>query len=62
VFKYDGNDGPEGTKVNDLRAGMLLSQLRVLRFGLVQDGDAEIGVFPEREEVFVSGETFDNDC
>jgi hypothetical protein len=33
------------------------SQLLQLRlFGLHQDGDVGIGVFPEREEIFVSGE------
>jgi hypothetical protein len=31
-----------------------LVQLRVLRLGLLQDGD--VGVFPEGEEVFVGGE------
>ena len=32
-----------------------LLQLRVLGFGLLQDRDVGIGVFPQREEVFVSG-------
>jgi hypothetical protein len=31
-------------------------QLRVLGFGLLQDGDVGVGVFPEREEIFVGGE------
>jgi hypothetical protein len=31
-------------------------QLRVLRLGLLQDGDVGVGVFPEGEEVFVGGE------
>jgi hypothetical protein len=31
-------------------AGNLL-QLRVLRFGLLQDGDVGVGVFPERQEI-----------
>jgi hypothetical protein len=31
-------------------------QLRVLRRGFLQDKDVGVGVFPEREEVFVSGE------
>ena len=31
-------------------------QLRVLGLGLFQDGDIGVGVFPEGEEVFVSGE------
>src|SRR5215470_8551879 len=30
-----------------------LLQFRVLRFGLLQDGDVEVGVFPEGEEVLV---------
>ena len=33
-------------------------QLRVLRFGLSQDGDVGVGVFPEGEEVLVSGFCF----
>src|SRR5437764_12787751 len=36
---------------DDLKAHSL--QLRVLRLGLLQDGDVGIGVFPEGEEVFV---------
>jgi hypothetical protein len=28
-------------------------QFRVLRLGLLQDGDVGVGVFPEREEIFV---------
>ena len=31
-------------------------QVRVLRFGLLQDGDVGVGVFPEGEEIFVGGE------
>jgi len=31
-------------------------QPRVLRFGFFQDGNVEIGVFPEGEEIFVGGE------
>src|ERR1019366_9126047 len=38
----------------DSRVALL--QLRVLRFGLLQDGDVGVGVFPEREKIFVSGE------
>jgi hypothetical protein len=30
-------------------------QLRVLRFGLCQDGDVPVGVFPVSEEIFVGG-------
>jgi len=33
-----------------------LLQLRVLGFGLLQDGNVGVGVFPEGEEVFVGGE------
>jgi hypothetical protein len=36
-------------------AGSALSQLRVLRFGFLQDGDVGVGVFPETEELLVSG-------
>jgi hypothetical protein len=36
----------------------LLLHLRVLRLGFLQDGDVGVGVgvFPEREEIFVGGE------
>jgi hypothetical protein len=34
----------------------LLFQLGVLRFGGDEDGDVWVGVFPEREEILVSGE------
>ena len=30
-------------------------QLRVLRFGFLQDGNIGIGVFPERKEIIVGG-------
>jgi len=33
-----------------------LLQLRVLGFGFFQDWDVRVGVFPEREEIFVGGE------
>jgi hypothetical protein len=33
-----------------------LLQLRVLRFGLLQDGDVKVGVFPEGDEIFVGGQ------
>src|ERR1700746_1525943 len=36
-----------------------LLQLGVLGFGLFQDGDVGIGIFPEREEIFVSDESAD---
>ena len=41
-----GMIGGTGTRVNDLRAGKLLLQLRVLGFGSFQDGNAGVGVFP----------------
>src|SRR5215472_17782450 len=34
------------------------SQLRVLRFGLLQDGDVRVGVFPESEEVLIRSACF----
>jgi len=34
----------------------VLFQLRVLRFGLLQDGNFGVGVFPEGEEILVGGE------
>ena len=37
-------------------ATSLLLQPRVLRFGLFQDGDIGVGVFPEGEEIFVGSE------
>jgi hypothetical protein len=33
-----------------------LLQLRVLGFGFFQDGDVGVGVFPEGEGIFLSGE------
>jgi hypothetical protein len=33
-----------------------LLKLGVLRLGFFQDGDVGVGVFPEREEIFVGGE------
>ena len=30
-------------------------QLRVLRFGLLEDGDVRVGVFPKREEILIGG-------
>jgi hypothetical protein len=34
-------------------------QLRILSFGLLQDGDVGISVFPKGEEIFVGGERSD---
>src|SRR5579864_8766762 len=36
-----------------------LLQLRVFRFGFLQDGDVGVSVFPQREKIFVSGERSD---
>ena len=38
-----------------LKVRKTLLQLRVLRLGLLQDGDVGVGVFPEREEVLIFG-------
>jgi hypothetical protein len=35
-----------------------LLQFRVLGFGLFQDGDVGVGVFPEREEILIGGTGF----
>jgi hypothetical protein len=34
-------------------------QLGVFGFGFLQDGDVQVGVFPQREEIFVGGECVD---
>jgi len=44
---------------HEVRTGAHLLQLRVLRLGLLQDGDVGVGVFPEREEILVGGERTD---
>jgi hypothetical protein len=31
-------------------------QLRVFRFGFLQDGDVGVGIFPQRKKIFVGGE------
>jgi hypothetical protein len=36
----------------------LLLQFRVLRLGLLQDGDVGVGVFPQREEIVVRSAGF----
>jgi hypothetical protein len=33
-------------------------QLRVLGFGLLQDGDVGVGAFPQREEILIGGASF----
>jgi hypothetical protein len=38
--------------------GRRLLQLRVLRLGFLQDRDVGVGVFPEGEEILVSGARF----
>ncbi|MGA6980265.1 MAG: hypothetical protein WBZ11_01800, partial [Candidatus Sulfotelmatobacter sp.] len=35
----------------------LLLQLGIFRFGFFQDGDVGVAVFPEREEIFLGGES-----
>jgi hypothetical protein len=40
----------------DCVGGERLLQFRVLGFGLLQDWDVRVGVFPEREEIFVRDE------
>ena len=40
-------------------AAARLLQLGVFGFGRDQDGDVRIGVFPQREKIFVSGERAD---
>jgi hypothetical protein len=35
-----------------------LLQLRVLAFGLLQDGDVGVGVFPNRKKVFIGCSSF----
>src|ERR1700757_1327257 len=46
----------EFTPKNSTQNKRSLLQLCVLGFGLLQDGDVGVGVFPEGEEVFVSSE------
>src|ERR1700684_3815249 len=46
----------KSTPTNPTQTKRALLQLRVLRFGLLQDGDVGVGVFPEGEEVFVGCE------
>ena len=36
-----------------------LLQLRILRLGFLQDRDVRVGVFPERQKIFVGGEYTD---
>ena|SRR6516164_2660910 len=40
------------------RRTLRLLQLRILRLGLLQDGDVAIGVLPQREEIVVGGAGF----
>jgi hypothetical protein len=37
----------------------MLLRLRVFGFGLLQDGDVGVGVFPECEKIFVGGQRAD---
>jgi|SRR6516162_8583939 hypothetical protein len=36
----------------------ILLQLRILRFGLLQDGNVGVGLLPEGEEILISGFCF----
>jgi hypothetical protein len=50
------------TFIHDPRLYVLFKgslQPRILRLGLLQDGDFGIGVFPEGEEILVGGESTD---
>ncbi len=47
---------PEALEFHELGSANSSLQVRVLRFGLLQEGDVRVGVFPEREEVFIGGE------
>jgi len=38
--------------------GQVLLQIRVLGFGLLQDGDVGIGVFPGIEEILIAARAF----
>jgi hypothetical protein len=49
----------EFTPKNSTQNKRALLQLRVFCLGLLQNGDVGVGVFPEREEVFVGGEGTD---
>ena len=49
----------EFTPKNSTQNKRALLQLRVLGFGLLQDGDVGVGVFPEGEEIFVGSECSD---
>src|SRR5713226_5109592 len=47
-----GRTTRHGQSPRSYRSEQLL-QLRVLCFGLLQDGDVGVGVFPEREEILI---------
>jgi hypothetical protein len=62
VIVRDAEGSPETRFVYDSRCRarsrlrlkfQQLFQLRVLRFGFLEDGDVGIGVFPEREKILV---------
>src|ERR1017187_7317465 len=46
---------PSSLVVTDNMIARTLLQPRILRFGLLVDGDVGVGVFPEGEEIFVGG-------
>ncbi len=47
---------PVGESRLAIKAWIASLQLRVLRLGFFEDGDVGIGVFPEREKIFIGGE------
>src|ERR1700730_898607 len=63
--KHNGRDGPPlsvipvpNNKETSAPAEPDSLQLRILRFGFLQDGDVGVGVFPEGEEVLIGGFSF----
>jgi hypothetical protein len=49
-------DGVAGTQTGPWGHESELLQLRVLRLGLLQDGDVGVGIFPEGKKVLVGSE------
>jgi hypothetical protein len=43
-----------------LKIATLLLQLRILRLGLLQDGDVNVGILPEGEEILIRRLGFDS--
>ena len=57
-FKCRHNSEVGIPRLMPLAALAALLPLRVLRLGLLEDGDVRIGVFPEREEILIGGAGF----